>query len=40
MAATGIDAVAIGQWVAWAEQIADSQDPFVAGFLEDCLQRK
>lgn len=40
MMETGVDDVAIGQWVAWAEQIADKQDPFVAGFLEDCLQRK
>jgi len=40
MMETGVDDVAIGQWVAWAEQIADRQDPFVAGFLEDSLQRK
>lgn len=40
MAATGVDDVAIGRWVSWAEQIVDSNDPFVAGFLEDCLERR
>jgi hypothetical protein len=40
MMETGIDEVAMGQWIAWAEQIAERQDPFVAGFLEESLQTK
>lgn len=40
MANAGIDDATISQWVAWAEQIADRHDPFVAGYLESCLQTK
>jgi hypothetical protein len=40
MVENGIDEVAIGEWVAWAERIADGQDPFGAGYLEDSLQRE
>jgi hypothetical protein len=36
----GIDGAATGEWVARAEQSADSNDPFVEGYLEDSLQRK
>jgi len=35
MAETGIDDEVIRQWVAWAEEIADGQDPIVQGYLED-----
>jgi len=35
MLGAGIDEIAIGQWGAWAERIADEQDPFVGGYLEN-----